>query len=52
MKCNSVVILFLYDLDFFRFFLKFYTYASAKVANLPHPPVLHVVNRGHYQLLN
>ena len=52
MKCNSVVILFLRDLDFFRFFLKFCTCASAKVANLPRPAVLHEVNRGHYQLLN
>ena len=52
MKCNSVVILFLRDLDFFRFFLKFCTCASAKVANLPRPAVLHDVNRGHYQLLN
>ena len=52
MKCNSVVVLFLRDLDFFRFFLKFCTCASAKVANLPRPAVLHDVKRGNYELLN
>ena len=52
MKSNSVVILFLRDLDVLCFFLNFCTYASAKVANLPRPAVLHDVNRGHYQLLN
>ena len=52
MKWNSVVVLFLRDLDFFRFFLKFCTCASAKVANLPRPAVLHDVNRGNYELLN